>query len=515
MRASGAGPTRVKHALVALVAVMFAVLAYQVVRRIVFPWDLFIWAESPFMTNMMKLATANGAFDAPSDASSWVYSPGLEYVCFALLRPVGLHLDVRACRAVNVVLGIGGSFFAAKCSSMLLALLDGDRREASRPRIFGWFAFGLIALVTFRSFTADVCHPDNLFIAHAMLGLYLCLRAVTSCSYRLAILAVAWSALGVLTKQTAAFGVVGVSILFLFVHRDRWSLAPRALLPAVGAVVAAAAGGLLLSSESSRFHLVAVLAHHAVHWDRLLEIMRIGSYYPHVTVLVVAAIVALTQLLGMRRPGVFTFLACWLALGAEVVPALGSFLKQMGQWNNLTIVEVWLAVPTLPAFWIAIKRPSASLSAALPAATLVLLTLLLVPLKARPTAEQWRFGETLDRLVAEDVRAGRRVLLPHGTTPLLRAGIREAPLDRANSFLELRQAQVDALAGTRERIEHRHYDAIYLFVSDYYGQEIADAIERNYREVQLVRGVDTPIRHDYVAAEWDYMAADVRVMRPR
>ncbi len=369
--------------------------------------------------------------------------------------------------------------------------------------------------MTFRSFTADVCHPDNLFIAHAMLGLYLCLRAVTSGSYRLSVLAVAWSALGVLTKQTGAFGVVGVSLLFLFAHRDRWSIAARAVFPAIGAIVAAAAGGLLLSSANSRFHLVEILAHHEVHWDRLLEIMRIGSFYPHVTVLVVAAIVAMTQFLGMRGPGVSAFLACWVALGTEVVPALGSFLKQMGQWNNLTIVEVWLAVPTLPFFWIAIRRPNASLAAALPAATLALLTLLLVPLKARPTVEQYRFGETLDRLIAEDVRAGKRVLLPHGTTPLLRAGVREAPLDRANSFLELREAKLDALAGTRERIEHRHYDAIYLFASEYYGQQITDAIERNYREVQLIRGVETPFRHDYVAADWDYMAANVRVMRPR
>ncbi len=124
---------RVKRALVALVGMMFAVLAYQVFRRIVFPWDLYIWSESPFMTNMMKLATASSVFDGPSEASSWVYSPGLEYVCFALLRPVGLHLDVRACRAVNVIIGLGGSYFAAKCSSMLLGLLDGARPAALAP----------------------------------------------------------------------------------------------------------------------------------------------------------------------------------------------------------------------------------------------------------------------------------------------------------------------------------------------------------------------------------------------
>ena len=50
-------------------------------------------------------------------------------------------------------------------------------------------------------------------------------------------------------------------------------------------------------------------------------------------------------------------------------------------------------------------------------------------------------------------RAGRRVLLEHGTTPLIANGVREAPLDRGNTMLEMMLGgQWSRFGAMRERV---------------------------------------------------------------
>src|SRR6185312_1654253 len=67
----------------------------QLVARIRFPWDLFIWAESPFLTNLLKLDLGQPLYGDPADANSFIYSPGLEYITYLILKPFGRHLDIR------------------------------------------------------------------------------------------------------------------------------------------------------------------------------------------------------------------------------------------------------------------------------------------------------------------------------------------------------------------------------------------------------------------------------------
>src|SRR5258708_8231196 len=63
------------------------VLAVETALRVVFPWDMYLWSESPFMTNMLKLHNHQPVYTAPADGNSFVYSPGLEYLTFAVLNP--------------------------------------------------------------------------------------------------------------------------------------------------------------------------------------------------------------------------------------------------------------------------------------------------------------------------------------------------------------------------------------------------------------------------------------------
>src|SRR6267154_1316659 len=93
---------------------LFVVISVvETALRIRFPWDLYIWAESPFLTDMIKLDHHMPVFTAPADGNSFVYSPGLEYITFALLKPFGLELDIRFCRLVSTLLGIMAAGFGA------------------------------------------------------------------------------------------------------------------------------------------------------------------------------------------------------------------------------------------------------------------------------------------------------------------------------------------------------------------------------------------------------------------
>src|SRR3546814_7800720 len=60
--------------------------------RVPFPCDVYNWAESPFMTNMLKLAPGQPLYGPPGELNSFVYSPGLPYLAYALLAPFGLAL---------------------------------------------------------------------------------------------------------------------------------------------------------------------------------------------------------------------------------------------------------------------------------------------------------------------------------------------------------------------------------------------------------------------------------------
>jgi hypothetical protein len=215
----------------------------------------------------------------------------------------------------------------------------------------------------------------------------------------------------------------------------------------------------------------------------------------------------------------------------SVAPAIGGFLKTGGGWNNLTIFDMWLAALALPVTWDVMtrafereeevlepqsERAEAGLQAGtLWAAVLAVFIVALVPLKIPASPGQWAFGRTLDEAVRDDLNAGRKVLLPHGTMTLIRAGQKEVPIDRAGSVLEIRMGGGEPLLGIHARIERHHYDRIYLFMTEWYGPAILDAIERNYHEVRVLPGDSTyRLSDEYLSGQNGYMHAPVRVMAP-
>jgi hypothetical protein len=386
-----------------------------------------------------------------------------------------------------------------------------------RVRLFGPASAAVFFLIVYHNFTSDSPHPDNLYLAHAGVTLWLTLEAVRRPSAGRAAAAVLFGGLGVFAKQVAALSAAGASAALAVTGR-RGTRATVALL-AAGAAATIVPVAALWSSRWAKFYTYDVLSTHGLERQKLSELLGYFGYDGRRLLLLVLAVAAVAATLGGRARDATRMTVAYLVLGAlEVGPTLSAFLKPMGAWNNLAIVEVWMAVPALPWLFRGFQpdrgpagegpltgdRFARSVTVALGVALL----LLHVPVKAAPHWAHRVYCGKLQGRVERDLAEGKKVLVAHGATFLIRAHQRQVPLDRSNSCLELRVAGLSGLAGTARRVEARAYDTIYLN-TDFYPPEIVAAIERNYREVERIPGILPP--HDasgFQRALW----YDTRVM---
>ena len=475
------------------------VLAFEISQRVRFPWDNFIWSESPFLTNLMKLRAGKPIFGDPADANSFVYSPGLEYLSYALLRPFGKELDVRYCRGVVVALGVVASMAAALAGGRLLDAIGLARanRRAFRP-----FGAMLTSLVLFENFTADVCHPDNLMIAHACVTFALAWVASRGAGWKLPLAVVVFGSLGVLTKQTA--GGIGVATLvgLLVVRRDLRAWRTVTALVASTLLVTGAAAASLLAPANSRFWTFDLLHRQTVFWASIHFFAPGVLPFPHRVLLFMLAPVAVSSLLLRHERAPRDFATLWLCSGAGILPSFAAFMKVFGSWNNLVVFDVWSALLVVPWLWLTAARfldaeradgperrsfePRREVLAPLPVGALLLLLLTVFPTRAWPSRAHYQTGRELDSELRAAHRRHENVLVAHGTMSLIRAGYREVPLDRANTILEMSAARELGRAATRSRITAKFYDRVYLpAAAEWYGPLLA-LIETNYEQVGVI-----------------------------
>ena len=475
--------------LVAVGALLLLLLATQVVPRVSYPWDLYFWSESPFLTNMLKLRAGEPVYGDPSDANSFVYTPGLEYLTYAVLAPFGVELHIVACRFVSIVMAVVACLGGTAAGSRLLR----DKRASLFERR-AFLAFGTctLLLVLFKNFTADICHPDNLSAAHACLTLLLCCLAAERATLRSAVGAVALGSLGVYTKQTsAAVGLVAF-VGLLLVRPDLRSPKRAALLAAVALGVTASALAPLLLFPHARFWTFEVLAAHPLDLSKVQTLVRelIASFpYRAVLYALVPFAWSASMLSGHSLSRRCAML--WLAVGCgSALPALMGYFKVMGDVNNLGLLDLWAAVLVVPSVWhfglVALERERNLELAAVPIGVLLLLLGLLFPTRVPPTPAQWEFGNDIEASLVAARASGDRVLVDHGTSALIRAGYLEVPLDRANSTVELVWGKKLSRAKTAGRIRRKLYDRIYFGPASVWYFSLRGVILANYKPVQQI-----------------------------
>jgi hypothetical protein len=436
----------------------------------------------------MKLDHHQPVYTNPADGNSFVYSPGLEYLCFALLKPFGLELDIRYCRLVTVALGVLASGFGALAVRRLARSLV----SVGRTKLFFFATWGLIWLVLSKNFLADIDHPDNLHAFHATLIFWLCLMAVETRRFGVALLTVLLAGVGVFTKQTEALSFAGP--LLAFAIYNPWGWRRWLLLAAIGAATVGVSVYLLWLPTYARFWTFDLLRHQRI-WPSKSYSMATDGIVMDRALLLFLAIIAIPCLWNARSAS-RRYLVVWVCVGIfSVLPNVMAYLKTMGMWNNLIIFEIWMILTVWPFFgrladFLAAARPAPHDDASPPwdprlvpatvCALTVLFILLLVPMKVPPRPGDYAFARRLEDAVRADVQAGRRVLVSHSTEVLLHSGVTDVPRDRANSVLEMVAGNLDSESDMEARINAHYYDRIYLLLDFWYGTNLLNAIHRNY-----------------------------------
>lgn len=423
----------------------------------------------------------------PSDANSGFYAPGLEYICYALLRPFQLHLDIRACRIIHITIGLAGAILAA--GAALTMLRETKRYSVAAAR---WILFAAFALTSNRNLTFDVCHPDNLHLLHAGAVFYLTYKAAASGNFIIGLAACAVGSIGIFTKQTAFLGGMAAAGALTVIHYKNWSAAKIAALLILSIVVTAASILLLFLNDGARFYILEIFGSETLLFDKSKQLIADIMTSPARTMLYLSAPASFLYFWFSSNVNDRKFAFCWLFLSIETLSGLAAYFKIGAIENNIGIVDAWCAWIVVPALWsgfLVKSREGAAGAASFAGALLLILLLTLVPTKVAPSQREYVWAEMLQDKISADAKLNKKILLPHGAPALIRAGIYTVPFDRMVSVYEYLLARREFLmAGIRKRVVEKYYDRIYLFMA-WFGDDIIKLIYENYHESERVDGL--------------------------
>ncbi len=425
------------------------------------PTDLKIWSEAPALTNLLKLHAGEPFYGPIASVNSHSYSPGLELLQYALLRPFQLELSLRAHRALGLVWQL--------CSAVVLSRALWPWLSPRLKPALGGFGYPMLSVVlanvTLSGLLAPHLHPDHLLLLCFSAALALCLRPEP-------FLRRDWPALALLPAVALLFkltaGGIGIGLVLAVLFERRWS----ALLPlALGGALALATIPLL-DAAFGPFSLYALRlqASPTVFWGRLTEV---PSSAPGL-IFIVSCLAALGAVwLGASRASVHAATRCLcLTLGIGV-PSLIAYCRLGGRSNSLMPLAIGGSVALLALFG---DSPGVPLPAeAEPRGWQVTAPLLLVmcwiALSTGGNVEAVT-GESRREVLAAHAREvswlrgmfaqGRRPL-SQGTAAWLEAGRRDVPLDRLSAASDLELGHWPDAFETR--ILNGSYDGLYFSAS--------------------------------------------------
>jgi hypothetical protein len=448
------------------------------VWRMTFPYDLYIWSESAFLTNILKIEDGVNFYTARADANSFVYSPGLEYIGYYLLKPFHLELNLVAHRFINVIYGIAACVLGA-CAILRLYLKLGVVTKKDAPWVLWMTGIGTLLLMS-RGVSFGVMHPDNLHALAFAGAFFFSVTGLVRQQSGWFIAAMVLGAIAIFAKQTAATLIFAPTLGAIFGLRVN-------VRHKIG-LIALAACLLLLSLTclwllpQSKFYTFDLLSRQGIDYRKMGDVIIYFFRLENLLPLFLAALVLLWCHWKCRIE--VLFLVIFVLLGAG--PSSLGYLKVLGIENNLGLIKLSLALISFPLlFEMAVKPGQTLLFAAA-----ISLILLQVPKFYPPNRETYRFAAEMQGAVDEAKAKHERILVCFGSVVLIKAGLTEVPLDRANSISELRVGRLTDFPATLDRINSKYYDTILWNCPDWYGSDITAAIARNYHSVSTIRAVN-------------------------
>lgn len=414
------------------------------------PTDLLIWSEPPLLLNLWKLRAGEAFYGPFSRLNSYSYSPTLEHVQYALLRPLGLELSLVAHRG----LGVMWQLLAALCVAAGLARHLGQAGSLRALLLLSCLG------VLFSSLLAPHLHPDHLLMLCLGGALWLVMRderAEPPSRLRLALL-VAVPVVATMVKLTGAGIGLGLGLSYLG-ERDRRRVAWLLL------------SGLLAVSTIWLFD--AIFGHFSDYALRLqashpLDVERTLSVWatPPVLLWLVALVVT-----GFRYRVVSDAPALraavrvhWVTAGIGLTSLL-AYAKHGGRDNSLLpfalggVVALVLALAATPEA--ATRRRSPAWLYPLLAASVALVTPIARPVLGEARAEVVQMHQSLVGWLSDSARQNRRVFAT-STAAYLAAGWPQVPDTSLATLAELELAKRREVAPFAERIHSGYYDGLVL-----------------------------------------------------
>ena len=511
------------NTILALVIFYLALLLIETFLQVIFPWDKLSWPETPFLTDMMKLNSHLPVFTPPSDCNSFVYSPGLEYWTFALLKPFGLNLDIRFCRVVNVLIGM----LVALIGTLAIARVVKLKSPLAAGRTFYFISWGILWLLLSQSVTSDLPHPDNLHLLHAVIVLWLCFDAAEGKKYGQAIVTMIVAGVGIFAKQTDVCAWMGPAIVFVLLKP--WDRAWIFLLALVGAAMAGLSLYLLWLPQYAKLFTFDLLSHQKVDPGKIIVLIK-DPFSAGRAVLLALTVIACARLWSWHGAGRHYLICCGAIGFFTAAPNFFAYLKINGIANNLTVFEIWMALILLPVcaiwleHWSKPREPAGSPmeesdSQKFARATYFLLiawVAMLVPIKGIPTQQNYDYCRAIESAVREDVHHGRRILITNGAAFYTRAGVFAPPLDQGNSYLEIALGgREDLLHDTKARIDNHYYDRIYLTKDSFYTDEMLAEMNRQYRIESVIPAPPSTGKLWRIIGLRSWLMTDCKILVPR
>ncbi|HEX6309672.1 MAG TPA: hypothetical protein VFZ69_15965 [Longimicrobiales bacterium] len=473
---------------------------YHLAAYIRLPVDLLSFAESPFVTDIIKLRTGEPLYTPAADNNSYPYTPGTQILTYAISSVLGGGDDIAFLRTVQFGYVVLAALVATSICDMLARLLVGRAyRHAPVWRVV-WFAVLLLVATEprFNAYTHSL-HNDGLALLISMSAYWLMTRwALERRSWILIAMAVLPAA-GFLVKQNQLLWA-GVFALYLLASGGM-PLRRLALFVAgtTAFVAAAIAACYALWGDPFAYWIFAALGEKQVSVARSARhLLMAGTYYA--MGLFAAWVLALRD----RSRAAWLLLGAWaLVFGMQTFTSgIGFAANHMGPgvvlavcWFLVTVLKLW------PHGAVGDRWRYAQAGAAAGAVLMLVAGLGVV---REPVTE---LSDDFDRYVAEieaefaDLPV-ESVLLDTGTWPYLKAGV--LMRDRATPVslhVGINQTEIGHanLAETIRRFRERRYARIlareidtdqsrYDFQNR--GSGVREAILENYHEVRRIRAVE-------------------------
>ncbi len=477
-----------------------------VIRRLRFPYDLMYWPDDYYLSMVLRLELGLGAYGPPSDASSWIYSPGAPALGWALLSPLGLERSYLAHKwlaqlwfwlAVLAGLWLGRQVLRGERAAR------GDKRRLSALELSVLGA--VLALAALMSPIADSLHPTNLELTCLCLASVACAALPRLTPAKRLLVCFTLPALALWFKQTGAVAVTAslMTSCLLTPQLKRGERLRLMLATALGAgcllgalrllhgpyfiawvwEIPSAAGfqsfktrdlssglGILVypmlllvllrlfwrpkppAAQASPPHQAPSDHQHEVEHDQPRSASRsLSAGAPFAPSEPLTAVFPYGNYLRLCLPTLFYTPLALLAL-----------FKTLGGPNNLTALLFLYTALGAPLLIDGLLRGAAWRRAAHAAALTLCVFALWSPKKRLPTTADYRYGAQLCELVAARQACGERVYLGRGMVCFMEGS--ELPKDRVMAAEDVSQSRYPL--GYGERLRAEHYDVVIGASSD-------------------------------------------------